>query len=285
MADAQTPLVTLSSTGGTTAVVADVLGFPASGTFKILIGSEILTVTSGQGTTTWTVTRASDGTTAAVHAPGSTVTYVPEAYATLDQLLASMNVPPTSTAVYPYLLDLLNQAADRIDQECRRQFYRSPRVSGDAVTYIDVDEWGCLVKPPDIISITTLEMATYTGGTYTTIPQGSTGYYLRQPPGSTSDWPYALSLSDRATTYRSFYPGRETVKVTGATGWSAIPSVIQKANVDFAREQYRLGRGGGTPLAGNTMTGSPIWIGMPEWIRRSIELYRKRDFSWVAGRG
>lgn len=42
-------------------------GFPASGSYKIMVDAEQMTVTAGQGTTTWTVTRGSGGTTATTH--------------------------------------------------------------------------------------------------------------------------------------------------------------------------------------------------------------------------
>ena len=48
--------------------VASADGFPLEGEYTVLIESELLTVTAGQGTTAWAVTRAVDGTTAASHA-------------------------------------------------------------------------------------------------------------------------------------------------------------------------------------------------------------------------
>jgi hypothetical protein len=48
-------------------------GFPASGQFRIAVGSEIMLVTAGNGTNTWTVTRGKDGTTAAIAASGAAV--------------------------------------------------------------------------------------------------------------------------------------------------------------------------------------------------------------------
>src|SRR5262249_33555143 len=57
----------------TTIPVTSADGFPASGEFKIKIGGEVMLVTGGQGTTSWTVTRGFDGTTAADHTSGDTV--------------------------------------------------------------------------------------------------------------------------------------------------------------------------------------------------------------------
>jgi hypothetical protein len=60
--------------GAPTLPVASAAGFPTSGHFYVRVGSEVLQVTGGQGTTTWTVARGQLGTAAAPHASGSTVT-------------------------------------------------------------------------------------------------------------------------------------------------------------------------------------------------------------------
>jgi FtsP/CotA-like multicopper oxidase with cupredoxin domain len=66
---------TSATTAGQTSVgVASAAGFPTTGSFYVRIDSEVLQVTGGQGTTTWTVARGQLGTTAATHASGATVT-------------------------------------------------------------------------------------------------------------------------------------------------------------------------------------------------------------------
>lgn len=57
----------------TTLVVDSASGFPTEGEYRIKIESEIINVTGGQGTTTWTVTRGVDGTTGATHADNKDV--------------------------------------------------------------------------------------------------------------------------------------------------------------------------------------------------------------------
>jgi Tfp pilus assembly protein PilX len=57
----------------TTINVAAAVGFPTSGTFRIRVDDEQMTVTGGQGTTTWTVTRGVNGTTAATHSANASV--------------------------------------------------------------------------------------------------------------------------------------------------------------------------------------------------------------------
>jgi hypothetical protein len=64
---ASTTLAAAITASQTTVTVASASGFPASGTFRVRIDDEDMTVTGGQGTTTWTVTRGVNSTTAASH--------------------------------------------------------------------------------------------------------------------------------------------------------------------------------------------------------------------------
>jgi prepilin-type N-terminal cleavage/methylation domain-containing protein len=54
--------------------VGSASGFPATGRFRIQIDSEMMFVTAGAGTTSWTVIRGASSTTAATHAGGAAVT-------------------------------------------------------------------------------------------------------------------------------------------------------------------------------------------------------------------
>lgn len=75
--DAETSLsAAISTTGQTSITVASASGFPASGEYRIRIDNEILKVTAGHGTTTWTVVRGQEGTSAATHSNSSVVSHV-----------------------------------------------------------------------------------------------------------------------------------------------------------------------------------------------------------------
>jgi hypothetical protein len=69
---ASTTLASAITAASTTVSVATATGFPTS-QFKIRIDDEVMTVTGGYGTTSWTVTRGVSGTTAAAHASSQTV--------------------------------------------------------------------------------------------------------------------------------------------------------------------------------------------------------------------
>ncbi|MDT0435619.1 MULTISPECIES: hypothetical protein [Streptomyces] len=64
----------IASTSSTSLTVASASGFPGSGNYNIQVDGEVMTVTAGQGTTTWTVTRGVNGSTAATHSSGAVVT-------------------------------------------------------------------------------------------------------------------------------------------------------------------------------------------------------------------
>ena len=74
--NAQTTLNGANTSGAASLTVASAVGFPAAAQFRIRIDDELLLVTAGAGTTTWTVTRGMESTSAVAHSSGATVTHV-----------------------------------------------------------------------------------------------------------------------------------------------------------------------------------------------------------------
>lgn len=64
------------TSGATSIIVTSASGFPSSGVYLFSIGTEDIKVTAGAGTTTWTISRGYNGTTAASHTDGATITLV-----------------------------------------------------------------------------------------------------------------------------------------------------------------------------------------------------------------
>jgi len=60
----------------TTITVTSADDFPPANPYRIRVGSELMDVTAGQATTSWTVTRGADGTTAASHGDGAAVRHM-----------------------------------------------------------------------------------------------------------------------------------------------------------------------------------------------------------------
>jgi predicted acyltransferase (DUF342 family) len=71
-----TTVAAATNTSQTTIQVASATGFPTVGSFTLRVGNEYMLVTGGHGTTTWTVQRAQQGTTAAAHSIGTSVTHI-----------------------------------------------------------------------------------------------------------------------------------------------------------------------------------------------------------------
>jgi hypothetical protein len=163
------------------------------------------------------------------------------AYATIDALREYLDLPSETSD--NLLSDLLTRASAIIDERCGRRFYRSPQVSGTEVrTYDSSSVWGSgTTLAEDIVSLTTLELATSTGGSFTAL--AGTDWYL-YPAIPESGWPYTnLRLSDTGA-YRQFYTGFRVIRLTGVFGWPAVPSLVELATLDLAREFYWQGRGG-----------------------------------------
>jgi len=71
-----TTLAGAITSSATTLSVASATGFPTLGTFTIKVDNEYMLVTAGASTTTWTVTRAQQGTAAVAHSAGAPVTHL-----------------------------------------------------------------------------------------------------------------------------------------------------------------------------------------------------------------
>lgn len=69
----QTTLKGAVTAAGTTFVVNSATEFPNDAPYLVLVGAEVVKVTSGMGTTSWTVSRAQDGTTGRAHGTGARV--------------------------------------------------------------------------------------------------------------------------------------------------------------------------------------------------------------------
>jgi FtsP/CotA-like multicopper oxidase with cupredoxin domain len=65
---------TATTAAQTSVTVASAAGFPTTGSYFVRIENEVLQVTGGQGSTTWTVSRGQLGTAAATHSSGAVVT-------------------------------------------------------------------------------------------------------------------------------------------------------------------------------------------------------------------
>ena len=84
----------------TTLNVTSATGFPGSGNYTISVNGEQMTVTAGQGTTAWTVTRGANGTTPVYIPPGAPITYSPTTKLSLGATSRTVNTGGCLSLIY-----------------------------------------------------------------------------------------------------------------------------------------------------------------------------------------
>jgi hypothetical protein len=152
--------------------------------------------------------------------------------------------------------------------------------TADQVYYFDGNESRggmVLPVPVGIQSVTTLELATMTGGSYAAVP--SNAYFL-DPPRPDPGFPFtAIAMSDQPMGwwYR-FYPGKRTIKVTGKFGWAAVPADIQQIAINVLIRLYRARASGEGDVVGTNALGNAI-------VARRISPEERKMLNDVYGEG
>ena len=260
--------------GSASLTVRDALGFPSSGTYKVLIDTEILSVTAGAGTLTWTVSRAQDGTTAVGHGDGSTVSLVAEAYATVDDVTDAISTDVTNAKLVR-LADLLSIASGELTREVGHDFYRTPRVTGTRVVLVDGGNLARLCVLGGFASVSSIRIADDFGSaTYATVD--ATEYYIE----SLTDPAYSydhIYLGGLGTSGYTKWPLGRRVELTLASGFSAIPPDVRQAVVDRVIQLDNA-----TPSTAGGIQGPDEWgrpVIVPRWPQTwwaLVEKYRGR---------
>ncbi len=133
---------TATTAGQTTITVASATGFPASGNYYIRIGNEVMWVTGGQGTTTWTVARGQLGTSAATHPSGAAVTALAnDWYATFTGLPAgAANLKVTYKG---------KNCSNTTGTTCVALTGTAPQQTAQICDWTIAGAAGCSARPPD----------------------------------------------------------------------------------------------------------------------------------------
>ena len=169
-----------------------------------------------------------------------------DSYALLEELWARLDLPDETE--YPLLWDILEAVSGQFDAEAHRQFYRIPAVSGTATRYYDGNGESVLFVPEGIVSLTQVEVADATGGTFSTI---ATADWFLRPKVPSATWPYTELHLDGYV----FTDGWDTVRLTGIFGWSAVPALIREAVLQLAARTYHESKTRHAGIAGMAETG------------------------------
>lgn len=127
-----------------------------------------------------------------------------------------------------------------------------------AAILLDGDGSRILRYPKGIRAISLLEVAFYTGGSYTTVP--STDYFLRPGPADLSPGFSAtrIELSDRGSVTSVFPDGYNTVRSTMTTGVAAIPDELTAIAEVAAAKAWHAVQAGQQDIVGTDDMGRPL---------------------------
>ena len=191
-----------------------------------------------------------------------------------------INVGPSDTADDEMLLEFIEQVSADITSYCERWFVRTPR-SGTDTFLLDVDSATRVLKVPQgIASLTQLEVADdsqpESGGTYTVITAADALLRpgeLNRLPG----WPATeIWLTDNpAGSVSQFNRGYNSVRITGALGFPAVPADIQSVAATAVVRKWQARQSGQSDLIGSNEFGGRLlrWISPEE--RETLDRYRR----------
>lgn len=217
--------------------VTNTLGFPQSGDYTVRVDSEWMRVTGGQGTTTWTVTRGYNGTTAATHDNGASIFHVPDTFASLDRIKRRLALGATqTTANDAELVDFIDAVQSYMVGPQGVGMFLGPTTT----TSIDMDgrlaardpytgRRSLLYVPFGIQSLTSVEVQPATGDTFETVTAADIVSRPREwEPRLDPNQPTTLLMMKDVVdgTWTAWPEGVGNVRITGTLGWSEPPNVI-----------------------------------------------------------
>ena len=106
-----------------------------------------------------------------------------------------------------------------------------------------------MVLDTGIVALSRVEVGTFTGDVYATTP--SSDYFLRPSPALLQPgWPFTELVMTNVPTVGnsrpSFYPGYNTIRLTGVFGWPMVPDDITEVALNITVQLWRAkGAGGG----------------------------------------
>ena len=239
-------LIRIQSSATEAGAFADLTGTGSTPTIAIVSGTRSYTGYDPNGTaSTWyrsryknaAGTRLSDWTTAFQVGPegAGLICSLEDARQRLESNGGSL-----SDTELEQVLEYIRQVTSFICGYTGRRFVRDP-VSGTEVLTFDVArDSRTLWVPQGIAACTQVEVATYTGGSFTVVP---TADWFLDPPEQSRDygWPATrITISDVPTgSVAYFHQGKRTARLTMALGWDTIPFDIQGIGLTLVAGAYK----------------------------------------------
>lgn len=243
--------------------VANVLGFPATAPYTVRVDSEWMRATAGAGTTTWTVTRGYNGTTAAAHDTGTAIYHVPDTYADLSRIKRRLrgSADAETSSDDDLLTDLINDVQGELTT--RIGMFLGPTT--ETVILLDgaeaLDGQRRLYIPFGIQTLTSVEVQPSTGGAWETVTAADLmslprAYEPRIDPNQPTT---SLMFKDIVSgSWTSFPYGHENVRVTGTLGWSQPPQKVAEIADTLVVKMFQARMTGQRDYVGSDEEGNPV---------------------------
>jgi hypothetical protein len=228
-------LIRVQSATSSAGVYADITGTGATPTIPIVSGTYAYTAYDPAGTiATWYRSRYENvgGTRTSDWSDVFQSTFEGSGLlASLEDVKQRLGLSPSDGTQDENILQFIAQVSASIMSYTGRRFARTP-ASGTTPFLFDVEgsyrrRTNTIYVPQGIAALDLVEIATQTGGAFTTVPSGD---YFLDPPIQDRDfgWPATrITLSNLPTGGTHwFYPGRRVVRITMALGWPTIPADI-----------------------------------------------------------
>jgi hypothetical protein len=243
--------------------VTNALGFPATAPYTVRVDAEWMRVTAGAGTTTWTVTRGYNSTTAASHNDASSIFHVHDTYADLSRIKrrlrggADSETDDDDDLLTQYIADVQSFMYTRVGM------FFGPTTT----TQIDLDGRDALIDrtklyvPFGIQSLTSVEVQPYTGADFATVTATDLVSSPREwePKIDPNQPTTMLMFKDVVSgTYSSFPSGVGNVRITGTLGWSEPPAKLGEIADTVVIRMYHAAQTGQRDYIGTDEDGNAI---------------------------
>lgn len=181
-------------------------------------------------------------------------------YAALAPVKARLGIPAEDTVSDADISTVCNQVNGYIESLVGR-----PLCNLGTATYTfdgyDAQDNRVLFIARGVRTVTLLETATYTGGSFSTVP--STDYFLRpQTQELDPGWPYTQIIMTNVPSANNysplFYDGYNTVRITGTWGFASTPDEITEIGEVMAVRAWNARQSGQTDQIGLSEAGMPV---------------------------
>jgi hypothetical protein len=181
-------------------------------------------------------------------------------YATLATVKARLGIPSADTTDDAEITVVCNQVNGYIESYTGRPICNLGTATYTYDGYEALDN-RVLFIARGLQSVSQLQTATYTGGSFSTVP--ATDYFLR-PSDQELDpgWPHTQLVMTNVPSANNFsplfYDGYDTVRITGVWGYATIPEEIHEIAQVMAVRAWTARQAGQTDQIGVSELGQPV---------------------------